>query len=709
METIQGIVDSYNVKKYSRFSRPELYTNRELSWLQFNWRVLHHAIRKDVPLLERFNFLGITASNLDEFIMVRFSSVINKVMRDDMTPDLSGMLPHEEYLEILSKIKHFKGLQNDGYVKLWNKIKKHGVELVKVNDLNKSEKEQVHRIFTRQIYPLLTPITFDSTKAFPIIKSGQLCTIVCLEDDINPNLNVLSIIPIDPSMKRIYEVKTKEGVKKLILLEDIIRYHLDKVFVNKKIVYTGEMRILREADIEIDRNRSIYIVDRMRQTLRRRELSRPIFMDVDQRMPKHMIRLLTKIFDIDKNHVFKAAHNIDMTFLKNLPIDIPQLRYKSFRSQHQDEMVGEVDMFTAMDSGDIILHHPYDSFDPVIKFLEHAAEDKEVRAIKQTLYRVSSSDSPIVEALCRAAKKGKQVSVLLEIKARFDEGRNISLIEKMETAGCKLIYGAEDLKTHCKFILVVRETPKGLKEYCHVGTGNYNEKSASVYTDLSYFTCNTKICDDLIAIFNILSGFSEPKDTINKVFYAPYNIRTKLYAMIDREKELARKGKPASIILKLNSLSDKGIIERLYEAANEGVRISIICRGICSMKSIHKNISIRSIVGRYLEHSRIYYFHNNGKVDLFISSADMLSRNLDRRVELMVPIVDNEVKDHIMNILGAYFKDTHNTYFMNSLGEYIRHEQDDDAMDVQTYFMKAAIGEHGLKRIVLPFMKKKRT
>lgn len=708
MASFQDIMDREMKMVRSKFDNPDLYIDRELSWLQFNWRVLHHVTRKDVPLLERFKFLGITATNLDEFIMVRFASVVNKVLRDDMSTELSGLMPHEEYIQILDRVKEFKAFQEDGYNKLWKKLKKENIELVEFRDMNKDEREQVDKIFSKQIYPLLTPIAFDTTKAFPLIKSGQLNIIVHLEDNQNPNLNVLSIIPLDAGLPRIYELESKDGKRKFILLEDIITNNLDKVFINKPILYTGAMRILREADIELDHNQNIYIVDRMRQTLRKRELSQPIFMDIDNNMPKAIQRLLIKIFGIDKEHVYKCRVNVDLSFMKSLPIEVPHLQYKHFKPQQPAELIGEMDIFTAMDNGDIILHHPYESFDPVIKFLEHAADDKKVRAIKQTLYRVSSSESPIVEALCRAAKKGKQVSVLLEIKARFDEGRNISLIEKMESAGCKLIYGVEELKTHCKFIMVVREGNKGLKKYCHIGTGNYNEKSSGAYTDISYFTSNSKVGDDLLSVFNVLSGFSEPRDEISRIFYAPYNIRTRLYAMIDREIEFANKGKKAFITLKLNSLSDKGIIEKLYHAASKGVKISVICRGICSMKPIHKNISIKSIVGRYLEHSRIYYFYNNGKTEVFISSADMLTRNLDRRVELMVPIIDAEAREKVLGILSSYFRDNTNTYLMNAEGEYEKMYESPN-VNIHDFFMEQAKENYKLRSLPPGMTKKKRT
>lgn len=698
--TINDLYDKQLNALKSKYNDPKYYISRELSWMEFNKRVLHQSFRKEVPLLERLKFLGITASNLDEFIMVRMASLLNKIRSDVDDPEISGLLPEEEYDLLFQEVIGFKKMQEDGYVKLTKKMEKNNRFIVKFKDLDKEEKEYVEKLFLKFIYPLLTPITFDTTKDFPLIKSRQLNIIVALEDKKLPNLNVVSIIPIDGGMDRLYpiNVKNKDRAFKYILLEEIIFNFLHKLFVNKDIIYKGAMRIVRQADIELNRNKDVYIVDRMKQTLLQRENSNPIFMDIDEDVPKQVLKLLVKIFDLDKESIYKAKTIIDLSFLVGMPIHSNIHEYEPFSPQYPEELVGEHDMFTAIDNNDIILHHPFESFGPVVKFLEHAADDKDVLAIKQTLYRVSSADSPIVEALCRAARKGKQVSILLEIKARFDENRNMSLIEKLRISGCKIIYGIEGLKTHCKFILVVKRSKKGLKTYCHVGTGNYNDKTSSIYTDLSLFTSSGKIGEDILSIFNILSGFSDPRDDINKIFYSPYNIRTKLYELIDREIAFAEKGKNAFITLKLNSLSDLGIIRKLYEASEKGVHVNIICRGICSMKPINKNISIRSVVGRFLEHSRIYYFYNNEKPDIYISSADMLTRNLDRRIEIMVPLTDGEVRSKVFGILKQYFNDNVNTYVMNKEGQYKLLEKSKE-MNVHEFFMTEAIEHFKLQSI----------
>lgn len=693
----------------SVYNNPEFFINRELSWMEFNKRVLHQSIRKSIPLLERLKFLGITASNLDEFLMVRLSSVMNKMLLENDNVDISGLTAEEEYNALYKEIIKFKHMQEDCYIKLKKKLKKNNKNIVRYKNLSDKEKVHVERLFARSIFPLLTPISFDSTKDFPLIQSRQLCIIVGLEDKKNPYTNVVSIIPIDTGIERLYEIPSDDPEEsKYILVEEIIYSQLHRLFVNKEIIYRGCMRIVREADIELDKDKDVHLIDRMRQTLMRRKNSAPVFMDVSGDMPKQFLKVLIKIFEIKKKHVYKANAIVDLSFLTSMPIRDSIYEYDTFDPQYPEELVGEHDMFTSIDNGDVLLHHPYESFDPVVKFLEHAADDKNVLAIRQTLYRVSSEDSPIVEALCRAARKGKQVNVLLEIKARFDEDRNISLVDKLRIAGCKIIYGMEELKTHCKFIIIVRRGKKGLKTYSHIGTGNYNDKTSKIYTDLSYFTSNSKIGEDLLTIFNILSGFSDPRDEINKIFYSPYNIRTKLYDLIDREIRHADKGRQAAITLKLNSLSDKGIIRRLYIASERGVQINIVCRGICSMKPINKNIRIRSLVGRYLEHSRIYHFLNNDSSEIYISSADLLSRNLDRRVEIMVPVSDDESVVKLYNILANYFNDSFNTYIMREDGHYELLEKKKE-FNIHEFFMQEALTNSKFKGIPKVSLKTKRS
>lgn len=668
------------------------YINRELSFLMFNTRCLHQTLRKQVPIIERCNFLSITSSNLDEFISVRLSSTMNKMFKDNPEVEISGMLPREEYIAMIEGIHNFKHLQNMCYEKLVDKLEdKHNVELCKFKDLSKDEKSFIGKIFYNNIFPLLVPINYDTTKEFPELMSGQLTIVVSIEDINNNNFQVISFIPLDKNLKTIYKLPNKN---RYILLEEIIYGYLDKIYYGKKILDYGTMKIVREADIELSHNEDIYITDRMKQALISRRYSAPIFMDVTSNISKDLQKLLMKIFELDKKHIYENDHSINYSALTN--IEVADGRYEKFEPQYPEELLGVHDMFTAIDNGDILIQHPYESYDPVVKFLEHSAVDKNVLSIKQTLYRVSSIDSPIVNALCKAAENGKSVTVILEIKARFDEDRNLSMIDKLKTSGVKLIYGTENLKTHCKFIVVVKRSGDKLKIYSHMGTGNYNDRTARLYTDISYFTSNFKVGRDLCTIFNMLSGFADPSVNIDKLYFSPFTLRKKLINSINNEIKNAKNGKRAIITIKVNSISDKVMIDKLYEASKAGVQVMIFCRGICSIKPINENIIIRSIVGRYLEHSRIFYFYNNKNPDIYISSADLLTRNLDKRFELLIPLKDEDVKGKAMKILSMYYRDTYNTYQMNTHGEYIKLEGN---INIHQLFMDEAIENYKLKSI----------
>lgn len=689
------------------FKDSDIYINRELSWIGFNTRVLHQATKKSVPLVERLKFLSISSSNIDEFIMVRLASVLNRIG----TPhkDITGMDAVEEYELILNSLVSFKRSQEQVYKNLVSILEQNKICFSDIKSLTEDEFQETKKIFRKFIYPLLTPISCDSTKDFPLIKSKQLNIIVELEDNINPNLNVLSIIPIPNGLPRVFKIEGDSGEIKLIMVEDIIRSNLDKIFVNKKIVNMGIMRLLRAADIELDNDTDIYLIDRIKQNLRLRENSTPIYIETKD-ISKQALKILTKMLDVSKFNVYKTNSTLDFTFLMDLPdLENDFLHYQKFTPQYPEALIGERDMFSAIDSDDVLLHHPYESYEPVIKFLEHASNDDDVLAIKQTLYRVSSKESPIVNALCRAAENGKSVSVLLELKARFDEGQNLNLIEKLKASGCHITFGIEDLKTHCKFISVIRKSKKGLRIYSHIGTGNYNDKTAKIYTDISLFTSNQSIGEDLIALFNILSGFSDSShNNIKALYYSPYNIRSTLHKMIDNEIEISRQtGKQGHIIIKVNSLSDRDIIRKLFQASVNNVKVTIICRGVCSMKPINKNIEIKSVIGRFLEHSRIYYFSNAGKPRLFISSADLLTRNLDRRIEILCPIKNKTTKEKLLNILDVYLKDSVHDYVMDKTGKFVICNKGSEKSP-QDIFMKKAESEYKYRNIAKEIKYKKR-
>lgn len=685
----KSITEKFLNPIHPMYSISKKYINRELSWLEFNKRVLFQTMRNDIPLMERFNFLNITASNLDEFIMVRFSSVLNSM--DSNKPELSGMYPDKEYAAILGAIKEFKSMQEECFDVLMKKMSKEDITVKRYKELTKQEKDRASIIFYKEIFPVLTPMNFDTTKEYPEFNSKQLTIAVLLED---PSMQVVSFIPIDPSLKKLYKVSKEKEV--YITLLDLIYEFLDFVFYNKNIVDFGAIKLLREADIELDHNTDVYITERMRDTLLKRRYSKPIFMECDHRISKSFSKLLGKVFDLEKSHVYRSGSVIDYSPYCELMKKNSKVHYKPFTPQFPTEIIGNPDMFEAIRENDILLHHPYESFEPVIKFLQQSAVDSKVISIKQTLYRVSSADSPIVDALCAAARNGKQVSIILEIKARFDEERNISLIDKLRGAGCQLVYGVENYKTHCKFISVVRREKGKLRLYTHIGTGNYNEKTARLYTDISYFTSNFKIGHDVLTVFNMISGFSDPTTDINKIWFSPYNLRRELIECIDTEIKYAKKGKDALITLKMNSLCDKTVIDKLYEAADAGVRIMIFCRGVCSIKH-RKNIKVRSIVGRFLEHSRIYYFYNNKNPKIYIASADLLTRNLDKRFELMLRVNDPITQSKLSKILSFYYRDTFNSFEMDKRSVFVK--CDDNKTNIHDEFIDQALSNYKLKSI----------
>lgn len=665
--------------------RESPYINRELSWLDFNRRVLFQTTRPETPLLEKVNFLNITQSNLEEFIMVRFSSVLNRL--GTKGKELSGLSAEKEYKAVLDGIIEFKDDQLKCFNMLYDNLVRGGAKLKVHEDLSKHEVKEISRIFGKQVYPMLTPITFNTTTEYPELNSRQPTIAVLLEDD---DTQVISFIPLDPTLDTIYAIE--DGY---ITLEEMIYSQLPLIFYKKKIVDYGMIRLLREGDIELDHNRDLYITERMKSTLLKRRYSKPIFMECNHYISKPFAKLLSKVFDLSKHHIYRSDGYIDFAPYTRLTSDNKEVKYKPFTPQFPSELIGDEDMFKAIKKNDILLHHPYESYDPVIKFLEQAAQDKDVVSIKQTLYRVSSIDSPIVNALCTAARNGKQVSVILEIKARFDEARNISLIDKLKAAGCHIVYGVENLKVHCKFISVVRREPSKIRIYSHIGTGNYNEKTSKLYTDISYFTADFEVGTDIATIFNMISGFSEPSTSMDTLRFSPYNLKSKLLENITKETEIAKKGDAACIVLKMNSLCDREIIDALYKAGKHGVQIEIFCRGVCSMKAT-KNIRIRSIIGRFLEHSRIYYFHNNKDYKIYISSADMLTRNLDKRFELLYRVTDNECREKLMRILGMYFKDTYNTFTMNKHGNY-KLVETKKGVNIHEAFIKDCIDKYKFK------------
>lgn len=638
------------------------FINRELSWIDFNRRVLSCALSKENPMNERLNFLGITSSNLDEFISVRFAYA-------------NGDKDSEPYDKILSKIKKFKNMQNSAFEVIREDIKKKlHYEFTKPSKLNKKEKEKLYDVFMANIFPLLTPIDVISNDIN--ITSGMTYIGAILK---RGNRECLTIIPLIPEIDALYQIGDK-----IVFLDDIILYFMkENIFMNQEVESRGVFKIIKDESVILSHDESKFIVDRMEDTINNRTNSKPLFMELREDTDESLETILNAVFKIPSGHVYKKNKIIDYkVFSKNRIFDKDQ-SYKPFVPFRYENYGNFYNIFDAIDNEDILLHHPYDSYETVVKFLEHAAIDSDVCTIKQTLYRVSGIDSPIVNALCKAAENGKFVTVLVEIKARFDETNNIRLIDKLKRSGVNVILGDEFLKTHCKLCLVSRKDEKGkLRLYSHVATGNYNEKTAKIYTDLSYFTSKHKTGLDLLQVFNILSGHAKPDDKLEKVYYSPVNLRKQLEKCIDREIEYAKKGKKAEIFIKVNSISDVKMVNKIYEAASAGVDVNIICRGVCSLIP-RKNLKIKSIVGRFLEHSRIFYFKHSG---YYISSADLLTRNLDRRVETLIPIKDSNVVYQLEWIVSVLNADRANSFIENEDGHWVHAKGDFNAHQWMIYY-----------------------
>ena len=621
------------------------FINRELSLIDFDERVLYYAMSKKIPLNERMNFLAITGSNLDEFLSVRF-------------PISYEMKESEPYKKILKRVKKFKRAQDSVFVELKSEFEKKGAKFTKVSDLNKKEKKYIYEVYMNNIFPLLAPMNLNGINEIPCISSGEVCIVATI---IHAGVEDVVIVPIIKEIDPIYQIDNK-----VILVEDIIKTFMNEsLFINKEIVSYGMFRIIKDANITVSHDTNKFIVDRMRETLYERDHSKPIFLDVSKNTPERLIPILCNLFKIPSGHVYDESKVLGYhRFTQKLLSD--KESYEPFSPFNYEN---HENYFDAIDNEDILLHHPFDSYDTVVKFIEHAAVDKKVVAIKQTLYRVSGIDSPIVNALCKAAENGKKVTVLIEIKARFDEYNNIRLINKLENAGATVLLGLEYLKTHCKLCVVIRKEKGDLKLYSHVATGNYNEKTARLYTDISYFTSKKKIGMDLLHIFNILSGNSQPDEKLNKIFYAPVNLRKNLIKCIDREIAFAKKGRKAEIFIKVNSMSDPVMADKIYEAADKGVSVYLIVRGVCSIVP-RKNLYIKSIVGRFLEHNRIYYFRNGGSPEYYISSADLLTRNLDKRVETLISLKDSKVVKQLEWMIKVYKEDQKNSFIMDGNGKW---------------------------------------
>lgn len=704
----------------TRFNDPSLFYNRELSWVKFDERVLDEARDNTNPLMERVKFLSITASNLDEFFMVRVASLKDMENAGYKKNDIAGLSASEQ-LELLDSATHeLVGKQYETLNQmLIPQLKEEGLTILNSYDeLNEAEKGYVDRLFEDDIYPALTPMAVDSSRPFPLISNKSL-NIAALLKPINSRLGnkdeLFATVQVPSVLSRIVELPAGDdtGKRRIIFLEEIIRQYLKKLFLNYEIICTAPYRITRNADFNLDEDETDDLLHEIEKQLKARQRGHAIRLEIESGVDKKLLSRLKEELDIKNHDVYMAEGPLDLTvFMKVYGLDgFSHLKEDSYaKPQPVPEFEEESDVFSVIRKGDVLMHHPYQSFEPVVRFISQAATDPDVLAIKQTLYRVSGN-SPIIKALAKAAENGKQVTVLVELKARFDEENNIGWARMLEHAGCHVIYGLVGLKTHSKITLVVRKEEDGIRRYVHLSTGNYNDSTAKLYTDIGLFTCSERIGEDATAVFNMLSGYSEPRSW-NKLSVAPLWLKDRFMYLISREAVNAREGNAAHIIAKVNSLCDPDIISALYEASSAGVKIDLIVRGICCLKvgipGISENITVRSIVGNYLEHARVFFFENNGQHEYYLASADWMPRNLERRVELLFPVERPELKEKLEHILDFQMKDTGKAQFMDSDGNYSRAEVSGEKFCAQLGFSKEAVAqtkekkERGNSRVFIP-------
>ena len=677
----------------------ERFTNRELSWLAFNKRVLSEAKDNHLPLMERLKFLSITASNLDEFFMVRVASLKDQVNAGYTKKDIAGMTSKEQIDAILKETHKFTTAQYNTYNRSFlPSLKKNGLKLVtEFEKLTEEQADYVDNYFQKEVFPVLTPMAVDSSRPFPLIRNRSLNIGALLMDKKKKGTIDFATVQVPSVLPRVVTIPTDgDNCTTVILLEQIIEKNIQKLFLNYRVLCQAPFRVMRNADLSIDEDEAADLLIEIEKQLKKRQWGEAIRLEVEDNIDKRLLKTLRKEFNLSEDAIFKINGPLDLTFLMKV-YDIEgfdHLKEPKYIPQQPKMLDASRDLFEQIREHDILLHHPYETFDPVVNFVKKAASDPNVLAIKQTLYRVSSH-SPIIASLAQAAENGKQVSVLVELKARFDEENNIVWAKKLEKAGCHVIYGLVGLKTHSKITLVVRKEEDGIRRYVHLGTGNYNDSTAKLYTDMGMFTSKTRYGEDATAVFNMLSGYSEPL-VWNKLSLAPLWLRSKFLSLIEREKEHAKNGRPARIIAKMNSLCDPGIIEALYDASEAGVEIDLIVRGICCLragiKGLSEHIRVRSIVGTFLEHSRIFYFENNGNAEYYMGSADWMPRNLDKRVEILFPVEDPILQEEIYHILHMQLSDTKKAHLLMPDGHYVKVDQRGKTpLNSQLYFCEEAM------------------
>lgn len=688
--------------------KENLYINRERSWLDFNYRVLEEAYDKTNMIMDRLKFLAITASNLDEFFMVRIAGLMDQVNVGYNKKGLDGKTPTEQLTEINTITQEMMKRQYNCLLKsLVPELNQNHIFFVEYDELEGEELEYVDDYFLETCYPVLTPQAIDNSRPFPLVKNNQVYLCVQLLDtqedkkkkkkESKEDEEYMAILEIPKVLDRIIALPRtdREAPYRYIFIENIIIHNAGQLFTGYDVKHVSEFRITRNGDLAIDEDEAEDLLIEIEKSIQQRKWGACIKLEITKAMSKKAKRKLIEELEISEEDVYELKGQLDLTcFMKfqGRP-EFDELREPIYKPLPSRDFYEQEDIFEVIREKDRLLHHPYQSFDTVVDFVRKAAADPDVLAIKQTLYRVSG-DSPIIAALIEAAQNGKQVTVLVELKARFDEANNIVWAKKLERAGCHVIYGLVGLKIHCKMILVVRKEEDGIRRYVHLGTGNYNDVTARLYTDIGMFTAKESYGSDVSTLFNVLSGYSH-YTLWKKLEVAPTTMREAFNRHIDREIENVKLGVRGRIIAKMNSLIDDQIVEKLYEASQAGVEIRLIVRGMCSLipgiRGVSENITVHSIVGTFLEHSRIYYFYNQGKEDIYLSSADWMQRNLNRRIETLFPVEDPDLKAELKHILDITLRDTIKTRVMTETGEYIRvDKRGKELLSCQQYFCEEA-------------------
>lgn len=672
--------------------KPEQLIDREISWLSFNERVLELAEDTSIPLLERLRYLAIFSNNLDEFFMVRVASILGKIDNEITAANTAGYTPHQLLTAVTDKAKSLAVRQANLFSQsVLPELQQHGIDLIHWNDLQEDERSYVTKLFRDRIFPVLTPLAVDPSHPFPYISGLSLNLAVILKNPSN-NEESFARVKVPPILSR-FIATSSTGSKRFIPLEDVIAIHLQELFPGMLIEDHYTFRVTRNEDLELEEEESEDLLTSLEQELARRRFGPPVRLEIEEGIDESLLERLCDELSINRECVFSLATPLDLTDLNRIAdLDMPELKFNRFKSRTAASL-SEVDygdpelFFAAIRQGEILLHHPYESFtSSVVQFLQNAAQDPQVLAIKQTLYR-TSGDSPIIEALIEAAEAGKQVLAVIEIRARFDEQANVRWARKLEASGVHVVYGLMNLKTHAKLSLVIRDEANGLRRYCHVGTGNYNPKTARFYEDLGILSADQTLTEDLSKLFNQLSGLA-PASTYTRLLVAPRSLRSGLLERIENEISNAKSGRPAGIQFKLNSLLDEEFVDALYRASAAGVKVDLVIRGISSIrpgiKGLSENITVRSVLGRFLEHSRIYYFVNDGAEEYWIGSSDLMHRNLDRRVESLLRIEKSQHKELLREIFELSLSpETSSWQQIGPEWKRVKQEQ-----DIQEYLMR---------------------